>query len=79
MEKKKILIQGEADKSLRKGSHFFFYTEEPLKVGDQITPTNNSTTMRTEAVILEKRNNMYHAAVITNDQIENRLDLTRIL
>ena len=79
MEKKRIVIQGEADNSLDKGSHFFFYTEEPLKIGQKIIPVNDSTTMRTHAVILEKKNKMYHGVVITEDIIANRLDLTRIL
>lgn len=77
--KKKILMQGEADKSLKKNSHFFFYSENPLEVGEKIIPTNYSTTMRTHAVVLEKKSNMYHAVVITNDPVADRLDLTQLL
>ena len=76
---KKIVMQGEAKNSLGKGAHFFFSCEEYLGVGDKITPCNYGTTMRTEAVVLEKMNNLYHGLVITDSPIENRLDLTRIL
>lgn len=77
--KKKILVQGEANNNLKEGSSFFFYTEEQLKIGDMIIAANDSTTMRTNAYIEDKRKNMYHAIVVTDDPIENRLDLTRIL
>lgn len=72
-------MQGEARNKLEKGGHFYFESNAKLKIGDEITPTNYGTTMRTNAVILENRNKLYHAVILTNEPIENRLDLTHLL
>lgn len=78
MKKSKVLIQGESNNSLKKGSRLYFWTERPLSVDNEVVFTNHSGTMKTTGQIVDNSNQLYQAIITTNDPIEDRLDLTHI-
>lgn len=76
---RKIIMQGEANNEMDIGTVFYFFSEHPLELGEKLTFTNHSTTIRTVVSILDKRKNFYEGIIITEDPVANRKDLTHIM